>query len=177
MPSRKGSWRSASASAAWSARPTTASPLSCRPRNPGRDLEKILKDQFPDLEIKSTEVVEGREKVVLKFQEKRIADIKKTTLDQSLETIRNRVDQFGVSEPEIIPQGEDRILIQLPGIKDPKRAIDLIGRTALLEFKLVDEEHSLEDALKGKCPRRGHPDEGPREREREHRDAPGPDSS
>jgi preprotein translocase subunit SecD len=78
--------------------------------------------------------------------------MKKTTLDQSLETIRNRVDQFGVTEPEIIPQGDDRILIQLPGIKDPKRAIDLIGKTALLEFKLVDEEHSLEDALRGNVP-------------------------
>ncbi|MGE5856591.1 MAG: protein translocase subunit SecD, partial [Syntrophaceae bacterium] len=116
------------------------------------DLEKILNDQFPDLEIKSTEAVEGRERVVLKFREKRIADIKKTTLDQSLETIRNRVDQFGVTEPEIIPQGDDRILIQLPGIKDPKRALDLIGRTALLEFKLVDEEHGLEEALRGNVP-------------------------
>jgi preprotein translocase subunit SecD len=116
------------------------------------DLEKILSDQFPDLEIKSTEAVEGREKVTLKFREKQIADMKKTTLDQSLETIRNRVDQFGVTEPEIIPQGDDRILIQLPGIKDAKRAIDLIGKTALLEFKLVDEEHNVEDALRGNVP-------------------------
>ena len=116
------------------------------------DLEKVLSDQFPDLEIQSAEAVEGREKVSLRFREKRIADIRKTTLDQSLETIRNRVDQFGVTEPEIIPQGDDRILIQLPGIKDPKRAIDLIGRTALLEFKLVDEEHGLEEALRGNVP-------------------------
>jgi preprotein translocase subunit SecD len=62
------------------------------------------------------------------------------------------VDQFGVSEPEIIPQGNNRILIQLPGIKDPKRAINLIGKTALLEFKLVDEEHSLDEALKNHMP-------------------------
>jgi preprotein translocase subunit SecD len=72
--------------------------------------------------------------------------------DQALQTIRNRVDEFGVSEPDIRPQEENRILIQLPGIKDPKRALDLIGRTALLEFKLVDEEHSLEDALEGDVP-------------------------
>ncbi len=116
------------------------------------DIEKLIGDQFPDLEVKSAEAADGRERVVLKFREKRIADIKKTTLDQSLETIRNRVDQFGVTEPEIIPQGDDQILIQLPGIKDPKRAIDLIGRTALLEFKLVDEEHSLEEALRGNVP-------------------------
>jgi preprotein translocase subunit SecD len=116
------------------------------------DLEKLLSEQFPDLEVKSVDVIEGREKVVLKYREKRIADMKKTTLDQSLETIRNRVDQFGVTEPEIIPQGDDRILIQLPGIKDAKRAIDLIGKTALLEFKLVDEEHNVEDALRGNVP-------------------------
>lgn len=116
------------------------------------DLEKILSDQFPDLEVKSAEVADGREVVTLKYREKRMADIRKTTLDQSLETIRNRVDQFGVTEPEIIPQGDDRILIQLPGIKDPKRAVDLIGKTALLEFKLVDEEHSLEDAMRGNVP-------------------------
>ncbi|MFP3929144.1 MAG: protein translocase subunit SecD, partial [Desulfobacteraceae bacterium] len=55
--------------------------------------------------------------------------------DQALQTIRNRIDEFGVSEPDIRPQEENRILIQLPGIKDPNRALDLIGRTALLEFK------------------------------------------
>jgi preprotein translocase subunit SecD len=73
-------------------------------------------------------------------------------VDQALETIRNRIDQFGVSEPDIRPQEGNRILIQLPGIKDPERAIGLIGRTARLEFKLVDEENSVEEALKGKMP-------------------------
>ncbi len=116
------------------------------------DLEKVLAEQFPDLEIQSADLADGREKVVLRLREKRVADMKKTIVDQSLETIRNRVDQFGVTEPEIIPQGDDRILIQLPGVKDPKRAIDLIGKTALLEFKLVDEEHSLEEALRGNVP-------------------------
>jgi len=73
-------------------------------------------------------------------------------VDQAVETITNRIDQFGVAEPDIRPQGRDRILIQLPGIKDPKRAIDIIGKTALLEFKLVDEDNSLEEALKGTIP-------------------------
>jgi preprotein translocase subunit SecD len=57
---------------------------------------------------------------------------------QSLETIRNRVDQFGVAEPHIVPEGDRRIVVQLPGIKDPQRAINLIGKTALLELKAVD---------------------------------------
>ncbi len=75
--------------------------------------------------------------------------IKKNAIDQALETIRNRIDQFGVSEPEITLQGTDRILIQLPGFKDPQRAINLIGQTALLEFKLVDEEGNPRRGFKG----------------------------
>ncbi|HEX7504777.1 MAG TPA: protein translocase subunit SecD, partial [Syntrophales bacterium] len=116
------------------------------------DFDKVLAEQFADLDIKSSDTVDGREKLYLTLKTKRLAEMKKTILEQSLETIRNRIDQFGVTEPEIIPEGEDRILIQLPGIKDPRRAIDLIGRTALLEFKLVDEEHNLEDAMRGNVP-------------------------
>jgi preprotein translocase subunit SecD len=78
--------------------------------------------------------------------------IRKMAVDQGLETIRNRIDQFGVSEPDIRPQEDDRILIQLPGVKDPERAIELIGKTALLEFKLVDEEHTLAEALEKGAP-------------------------
>ncbi len=116
------------------------------------EFEKILTDQYPDLEVKSSEIIEGRERVILQTKEKRVADMRRAALEQSVETIRNRVDQFGVTEPEIVPQGDDRILIQLPGVKDPKRAINLIGKTALLEFKLLDEENSLEQAIKGNVP-------------------------
>jgi preprotein translocase subunit SecD len=114
--------------------------------------EKVIKDNYPDLEVSSSEIREGREIVVLKIKNKRAEEIKKMSIEQSLETIRNRVDQFGITEPEIIPEGNDRIVIQLPGIKDTERAKNLIGKTALLEFKLVDDEHSLEDALKGNIP-------------------------
>jgi len=120
---------------------------------PARDaFEKLLKDEYPDLEIATSEMAEGRGLVTLKIRDKRTAEIKKMAVEQSLETIRNRVDQFGISEPEIIPQGIDRIIVQLPGVKDTARAKSLIGRTALLEFKLVDDEHSLDDALKGNIP-------------------------
>lgn len=123
------------------------------PDVPARDaFEKLLKDEYPDLEIATSEMAEGRGLVTLKIRDKRTAEIKKMAVEQSLETIRNRVDQFGISEPEIIPQGTDRIIVQLPGVKDTARAKSLIGRTALLEFKLVDDEHSLDDALKGNIP-------------------------
>ena len=114
--------------------------------------DKVLTNQYPDLEIASSQTVEGKGLASLKIKDKRAAEIKKMAVEQSLETIRNRVDQFGISEPEIIPQGVDRIIVQLPGVKDPARAKNLIGRTALLEFKLVDDEHSLDDALKGNVP-------------------------
>lgn len=115
-------------------------------------LEKVMKDQFPDLEIASSSPRDGGQLVTLKINNKRAIDLKKLTIEHSLETIRNRVDQFGVAEPEIIQEGDNRILIQLPGVKDPERAKNLIGKMALLEFKIVDEENSLEEALRGNIP-------------------------
>ncbi|MBI2094645.1 MAG: protein translocase subunit SecD [Candidatus Omnitrophica bacterium] len=72
---------------------------------------------------------------------------------RAMEIVRNRIDQFGVSEPSIQQQGADRILVQLPGVSDRERALELIGRTALLEFKLVsDDETKLKEAGEGKTP-------------------------
>jgi preprotein translocase subunit SecD len=115
-------------------------------------LDKILRDHYLDLEIASSEPREGGQIVILKINDKRAIDLKKLTVEHSLETIRNRVDQFGIAEPEIIPEGDNRIMIQLPGIKDPERAKNLIGKTALLEFKIVDDENSLDEALRGNIP-------------------------
>ncbi len=78
--------------------------------------------------------------------------IRANAVTQGVETIRNRIDQFGVREPQIVAEGEDRIVVQLPGVKDQQRAIELVGKTALLEFKLVDEGASPEEALKGNLP-------------------------
>ncbi|MBP1779641.1 MAG: preprotein translocase subunit SecD [candidate division NC10 bacterium] len=78
---------------------------------------------------------------------RRIEDL---AVRQSLETIRNRVDQFGVAEPYIVPEGARRIVVELPGIKDPQRAINLIGKTALLELKAVDTTYNPADAEHGK---------------------------
>jgi protein-export membrane protein SecD len=72
-----------------------------------------------------------------------IREIEDTALSKSIEVIRNRIDEFGVTEPEIVSQGRDRIVVQLPGVKDISRAKDLIGRTAKLEFKFVNDEIPL----------------------------------
>jgi len=115
-------------------------------------LENVLRDKFPDLEIADTSSREAGQLVTLKINDKRATELKKLTVEHSLETIRNRVDQFGIAEPEIVPEGDNRILIQLPGVKDPERAKNLIGKTALLEFKIVDDENSLDEALRGNIP-------------------------
>ena len=90
--------------------------------------------------------------LIYELEQNQIKQIEQNAVSQGLETIRNRVDQFGVSEPTIQVQGERRILVQLPGVKDPERAINLIGKTARLEFKLVDEKNSLQEALAGSVP-------------------------
>jgi preprotein translocase subunit SecD len=81
-----------------------------------------------------------------------IARLRQSAVDQSLETIRNRVDQFGVSEPIIQRQGENDILVQLPGVQDPKRAKELIGKTAVLEFKLVRDDANVQGYVEGDRP-------------------------
>ena len=91
----------------------------------------------------------GRFKLVM--SERVVSRLRDDAVRQGLETIRNRVDQFGVAEPTITRQGSDRILIQLPGIHDVARAKALIGKTALLEFKLLDERVSVEGRSRATC--------------------------
>ncbi len=91
-----------------------------------------------------------------------------SAMDQALETIRNRIDQLGVRETTVEREDDNEILVQLPGIQDPERAKQLIGKTAVLEFKLVDDQHSIADALKNGPPPGdeilyGRPDRGGRE--------------
>ncbi len=83
----------------------------------------------------------------LSLPQTQIDTIKKFATDQALETIRNRIDEFGVNEPDIRIQGGNRILLQLPGIDNPERAKKLIGRTAQLTFQLVDETGDVQKAL------------------------------
>jgi preprotein translocase subunit SecD len=114
--------------------------------------EKLLDNEFPELRMASRSLKGDTLTTVLDLPDEEVANIKRLAVEQALETIRNRVDQFGVSEPDIRNQGEKRILIQLPGIRDTKRAKELIGRTALLEFKLLDESVSPSEAEAGKLP-------------------------
>ncbi len=115
-----------------------------------KPVEEIMKNHTAYLQNEGV-VREGRG-YLFRLSEEEENRIEQNAVSQGLETIRNRVDQFGVSEPTIQAQGERRILVQLPGIKDADRAIKLIGKTARLDFKLVDESVSSQTALNGAVP-------------------------
>jgi preprotein translocase subunit SecD len=100
------------------------------------EAQRVLSD-FAEFDTQSQDPAAGRVDLVLK--ERVLSERRNSFVDQGLKVIRNRVDQFGVAEPTIQKQGENRILVQLPGVQDPARAKALIGKTAVLEFKLVDD--------------------------------------
>jgi preprotein translocase subunit SecD len=115
-------------------------------------LDQLLDADFADLRITDRRQDAEGLGLTLALPENEAAHIQELAVVQALETIRNRIDQFGVSEPDIRRQGDNRLLIQLPGISDTERAKELIGRTAQLEFKLVDERMDPEAALKSGPP-------------------------
>jgi len=107
--------------------------ITVSPETP--EARDLIKEEFSVLE----RVSEGQYRV-----KPREADFySRNAVDQALEKIRNRIDKYGVTEPTIVRQGENEIVIQLPGLSDPKEAIGYIGQTAQLEFRLLDEESSL----------------------------------
>jgi len=120
--------------------------------NDSEKVDELLKKNYGDLKILSSSTENGIKTLKIGMTDEWVAQIKKQAVEQALETIRNRIDQFGVSEPDIRLQGERRIQIQLPGIQDTERAKELIGKTALLEFKLLDDQHDLGAALNGDVP-------------------------
>jgi len=89
------------------------------------------------------------EKVIeLSLDTDEVKRIKDYAVEQAVQVIRNRVDQFGVNEPVIQRQGKEHILVQLAGITDPERAVKLIGKTAQLKFYLLDENANNEETIK-----------------------------
>jgi len=98
--------------------------------------------------------LQGGMHLVLRVDTSKLSEgAKRDAVERALEVIRNRIDQFGVGEISIQRQGLEEIVVQLPGVTDRKRALDIIGRTALLEFKLVnDDPEKLRQALEGNVP-------------------------
>lgn len=106
-------------------------------------VKKVVASDFPNLAIDIQAEAGTFPRIVLRLTAEQAQFIEKNAVEQSLEIIRNRIDQFGVAEPVIVRQGKDEIVVQLPGVKDPGRAMSLIGQTAQLEFKLVDDSAAV----------------------------------
>ena len=102
------------------------------------EVKKLIKENYPDLSYS-----EQGSYILCELPETAFKKVETTSVEQAIEVIRNRIDQLGVTEPTIHRQGENEIIIQLPGVKDPKKALEIIGKTAQLEFKLLDEETPL----------------------------------
>ena len=101
------------------------------------DIHFIL-SKFNVLEIVSSD--EGKGEFTLNVPEARQKEMEQLTIKQALETLRNRLDEFGVAEPSIQAKGSDKIVIQLPGLADPERAKEILAQTAQLDFKMVDDQ-------------------------------------
>ena len=113
-------------------------------------IQKLLDDYPSFRELDSAGTANA---LVWELRDTETKRIKDSAINQALETIRNRIDQFGVAEPIVQRQGLKQIVVQLPGIKDPKRAKDLIKETALLEFKMLDEDNQMRVDLPGRIPK------------------------
>ena len=108
--------------------------------SPGKegDFKEFLAKDYKEFWLENTQpAAEGRVRYTVGLDPAVRSRLAEMTLDQALATIRNRIDQFGVAEPDVRKQEGNRIVIQLPGMSDPERAVEIIGRTAHLEFRLV----------------------------------------
>ncbi|MEI6706111.1 MAG: protein translocase subunit SecD [Methylococcales bacterium] len=113
------------------------------------DVLKVVKKDFRVLDITEPP---ASEQIWLKISDLEVKEIKKFAVAQNMTTLRNRVNELGVAEPVIQQQGENRIVIQLPGVQDTTRAKEILGTTATLEYRLVDMEHDVQQAIDGHIP-------------------------
>ena len=111
-----------------------------------------IERELPDLTVSEEEVAADDFRLRLALNEDAVRETREFALQQNVTTLRNRVNELGVAEPLIQRQGDRRIVVQLPGVQDTARAKDILGATATLEFRMVDEEHSVADALDGRVP-------------------------
>ena len=113
--------------------------------------EKLVAKEFRNLVLDQSERG-GASYLVVKLNEDEKRETRKFAVQQNVTTLRNRVNELGVAEPLIQQQGEDRIVVQLPGVQDTARAKEILGATATLDFRLADETHDVQDAVNGRVP-------------------------
>jgi len=110
-----------------------------------------IESEYSDLVIEPVEVG-ATPSLAISLTEATVRETKTAALQQNIITLRNRINELGVAEPTVQQQGDSRIVVQLPGVQDTAQAKKILGGTATLEFRLVDFEHDVQDALKGRVP-------------------------
>ncbi len=118
-------------------------------RNSGQSL---IENEFQDLDVILPETGSDESQLVAKLKDKVLLDTQKLALQQNITTLRKRVNELGVAEPVIQQQGTSRVVVQLPGVQDTAKAKNILGATATLEFRMVDEDHVAQDAVDGRVP-------------------------
>jgi protein-export membrane protein SecD len=111
------------------------------------DIPELMKQVDPDIDVRTSP--DGQ--VTLRYNERAVQAAKRAMLEQSIEIVRRRIDELGTKESTVQRQGEDRILVQVPGV-DPERLKSILGKTAKMTFRLVDTQVSVEDARRGRLP-------------------------
>ncbi len=111
----------------------------------------MLKSDYDDLQFRE-ERVDNRFHLIASIKQEALVQMQDSTVQQNITTLRNRVNELGVAEPIIQKAGADRVIVQLPGVQDTAKAKEILGRTATLEIRMVDEERDLDAALRGQIP-------------------------
>jgi preprotein translocase subunit SecD len=119
-----------------------------------RDAEMLSKAQFYLRGQFGNLTITERDDLTLRatFLEARLAEIRDAAVKQNVTIIRSRINQLGVAEPLVQKQGQERIVVQLPGIQDTAKAKEILNATATLEFRMLDEKNDVRDAMRGRAP-------------------------
>tara|TARA_B110001452_G_scaffold127592_1_gene106007 strand:+ start:1166 stop:2722 length:1557 start_codon:yes stop_codon:yes gene_type:complete len=104
-----------------------------------KDKESIVNPYYPRFKTHQLKIDAVKDEVKLRFSKYGIIEIKQSSQDQAIEIVRRRIDEIGTNEPNILKRGNDRILVELPGLDDPMRIKSLLGKTANLTFRFVTQ--------------------------------------
>ncbi|MDZ7735303.1 MAG: hypothetical protein U5P41_03550 [Gammaproteobacteria bacterium] len=123
-----------------------------RDQNDMETADNLISREFPELNLTESSAADEYRLTGYPVRTACRARPSEFALQQNITTLRKRVNELGVAEPVIQQQGSSRIVVQLPGVQDTARAKDILGATATLEFRMVDQDNSAQDAVDGKVP-------------------------
>jgi len=112
----------------------------------------IIRNNYRELDVIEAPDSAGEFAAIATLRDIAVEETRRNALQQNIITLRNRVNELGVAEPVIQQQGQNRIIVQLPGVQDTARAKEILGATATLEFRMVDQQGDVQEALAGRVP-------------------------